>query len=134
MKKRLIWLLAISFAGLLFVACAEDKDALEYVNKSYQNIYVFKTYSSDQILPMDEEYLGQVIYPYYRGGRFQSYTDYIYPDYAKYDTLYTTVLSADTLSKYAWKQVRDHTMILRRDSIPLNESYLKSINWRIEYP
>lgn len=132
MKKKLP-VLALFFASLLFMACAEEKDALEYVNKSYQDIYIYKTYSADHVLPFGEEYMGRVIKPFYRSGRFESHTDYIYPDYGKYDTLYTTVVSADTVSKYEWRMVRELNMILRRDTIPLNDTYLKSIRYRLVY-
>ncbi|NDV69243.1 hypothetical protein [Dysgonomonas sp. 25] len=132
MKKRLS-VLATVFAGLFLVACDVDDDTLSYVNKSDQSIYIYKTYSAEQILPPGEEYLGRVIYPFYKSGRFQSFTEYIYPDFQHYDTLFTTVVSLDTIQKHTWHVVRRENMILRRDTIPLSEAYLKSIKYKIEY-
>lgn len=132
MKNKL--LIALVMTGVLFLsACDEDQDYIEYINRSSMDIYIYKSYSSQSILPLEEEYLGRVIHRYYKGGRFQSYTDYIYPDYTAYDTLYTTLVSVDTINKYSWETVHSQNMILRCDTIPLDESYLKSIDYKMYY-
>lgn len=131
-SKKLLYLLF--FTSFALVGCEdENKDYIRYENKSDMDIYIYESYMASHILPYDRANLGELVHHFYKSGRFQKYTAYIYPDFEINDSLFLTVISLDTINKYSWETVRDHQMILRRDSISLSKEYLKKIDYKIMF-
>lgn len=131
--KKILFILVLFIAVAVGTSCDKEKDYIKLVNYSHQDIYVFDAYTRDEILPTSKAELGNLINKYYRSGTYKTYTAYFDIDYNLCDTLYVTVLSADTIAKYTWETIIEKEMIMQRYIIPFNESYLKSINYTIKF-
>lgn len=133
MKKLIYTFFAFCIVSILTTSCNEEKDYVKLVNYSHQDIYVFDAYDSPIELPNNRAEIGNIINRYYRSGTYKTYTAYFDIDFNLCDTLYLTVLSADTVAKYPWDVVLKEKKFVTRYTVPFNRDYLKSIDYTLKF-
>lgn len=131
--KKILFTLLLAITITASTSCNEDKDYVKLVNRSHQDIYVFDTYDKEEILPIKQAELGNIVNRYYRSGTYKSYTTYFDIDYDVSDTLFISIVSVDTLKKYSWETVYREAMIMEQFVVPLTREYLRSIDYTIKY-
>lgn len=133
MKKLIYTLFLFFIIASVATSCEEEKDYIRLVNHSHQDIYVFDAYDSPEELPNNRAEIGNIINRYYRKGAYKPYTAYFDIDYNLCDTLYLTVLLADTVAKYPWETILKEKKYVTRYTLPFNREYLKSIDYTIRF-
>ena len=126
MRKYLIIISVL----LGFTACPEDGGKiLRFHNLSDAPIYMYYGYDANTIMPDKMKNLENILSD--KSQRNSSFT--INLDEFK-DTLYISILSADTVAKYDWEIIKERNMILKRYSISLKDNDLKKIDYKVSYP
>lgn len=133
MTKLIYAFLILCALTVVTTSCSEEKEYIKLVNHSHQDIYVFDAYDNPVELPQNRAEIGNIINRYYRSGTYKTYTAYFDIDYNLCDTLYLTVLSADTVAKYPWDVILQDKKFVTRYVVPFNKEYLKSIDYTLKF-
>ena len=104
MKRFIYSTVILGIIATISISCDKDKDYVKLVNRSHQDIYVYDAYEREDLLPLRQAELGNIINKYYRSGNYKTYTAYFDIDEELCDTLFISVISVDTLKKYSWEK------------------------------